>query len=287
MRTDTLILAAFTIASATGLQGSLDEILTPLPTLAEKKPVFVAPKPSEVKAAVQAENLESTPVETAAAKSDSEEVEVIPISEGDLLQAIEDSVHDHFRPATRVSLEPLRAMPKLSSYSQPFNVQLSRLPGRLSSNTMFLSVQVENEKGVIGKWDIPFRPRLYSEVWFTRTYLRKGELASAADLEPRKVDLLLEPNAIAADRDVLLKHEYSRDVRPGEPLEWNDLVERSLVRKGQVVDVVAYQGMIGITMRAKAQQDGVRGDVVFLRNIESAKEFTGTVIDEGRVEVTF
>ena len=49
----------------------------------------------------------------------------------------------------------------------------------------------------------------------------------------------------------------------------------SLVRKGEIVDVIAYQGMIGITMRAKVQENGVRGDMVFLRNLESNKEFAG------------
>jgi flagella basal body P-ring formation protein FlgA len=86
---------------------------------------------------------------------------------------------------------------------------------------------------------------------------------------------------------VLQQHEYKRDIRPGQPLKWGDLAERSLVRKGQVVDVIAYQGMIGISMRAKAQQDGVRGEMVFLSNLESNKNFSGEVIGEGRVQVTF
>ena len=38
--------------------------------------------------------------------------------------------------------------------------------------------------------------------------------------------------------------------------------------------------MIGITMRAKVQENGVRGDMVFLRNLEVNKEFAGEVIDE-------
>ncbi len=296
MKADTIILIVFSIVSTTVLRGSLDDILAPLPVIPQAKPVFVSPTPaSESTASIEEvvqeadESVIDREFQIESEILDTEIVETTadPISQADLLRSIEDAVQAHFRPSNRVSLDPLRSLPDLSSYSQPFNVQVSRLPGRLSRNTMFLGFRVENETGVIGKWEVPFRPHRFNEVWYTKSYLRKGELATASDFEARQVDLLIEPNAVEATHEALQRHEYSRDVRLGQPLEWNDLAERSLVRKGQVVDVIAYQGMIGITMRAKAQQDGIRGDVVFLRNIESSKEFTGTVIDEGRVEVTF
>ena len=209
------------------------------------------------------------------------------ITEAVLLKAIEEEVDAVLKPAGQISLSPMRQLPKLSQYDQPFNVVVSRLPGRLSGKSIQLSVQVQNAEGVLGNWDIPFRPHLYSDVWFTMAPLRKGDLAKVSDLEARQVDLLNEPDAVVARLEVLQRHEYRNDLRPGQPLEWTDLVERSLVRKGEIVDVIAYQGMIGITMRAKAQDNGVRGDMVFLRNLESNKEFAGEVIDEGRVQVTF
>ncbi len=285
------IFIAFT--SSFWLRASLDDILAPLPLLAEVSPVLVA----EV---LEEEVL--SPVVTEASVSNNEvnsgipvnEVEfptvdeaIFPISNESLLEAIEDQINAHLRPAGKISLAPMRALPDLSSHSQPFEVNLSRLPGRLSKNTMYLAIQVENQEGIIGNWDIPFKPALYSEVWFAKRYLRERELASASDFEARQVDLLYEPDAVVATLEVLQQHEYSRDIRPGQPLNWSDLAERSLVRKGQLVDVIAYQGMIEIAMRAKADQDGVRGEMVFLNNLESGKKFTGEVIGEGRVQVTF
>ncbi len=283
------------MVSSLGLRASLDDILAPLPILAEASPVFTA-KPSKEAVAV--------PIEAAVSLTEVEdEIRIpaeetrpsvvksysprFPISSENLLAAIEAQMHEHLRPAGNISLAPMRALPDLSKHSEPFEVKLSRLPGRLSKNTVYLSIQVENDEGVLGNWDIPFKPALYSEVWFAKRYLRERELAASSDFEARQVDLLYEPDAVVATLEVLQQHEYSRDIRPGQPLKWSDLAERSLVRKGQVVDVIAYQGMIEIAMRAKAQQDGVRGEMVFLSNLESNKNFSGEVIGEGRVQVTF
>jgi flagella basal body P-ring formation protein FlgA len=295
MKTKITFCATFLFVSSLTLRASLEDILAPLPILAEASTVFTASKSEEnaqvsVKPEVSTEMPESVvdiPVAEARPLAVELEKPFYPITEGSLLTAIEEQMHAHLRPAGKITLTPIRALPDLSKHSEPYEVKLSRLPGRLSKNTIYLSIQVENEEGVLGNWDIPFKPALYSEVWFAKRYLRERELAAASDFEARQVDLLYEPDAVVATLEVLQQHEYNRDIRPGQPLKWGDLAERSLVRKGQVVDVIAYQGMIGISMRAKAQQDGVRGEMVFLSNLESNKNFSGEVIGEGRVQVTF
>ena len=292
LRVTPLFVSAFCFAVS--VQASLDEILAPLPEIDEAE--LESEEVSASASTTDNNNSSSQDRSKGTQVAESLPVAIVekafvptrkPITEAVLLKAIEEEVNVLLKPAGQISLSPMRQLPKLSQYDQPFNVVVSRLPGRLSGKSIQLSVQVQNAEGVLGNWDIPFRPHLYSDVWFTMAPLRKGDLAKVSDLEARQVDLLSEPDAVVARLEVLQRHEYRNDLRPGQPLEWTDLVERSLVRKGEIVDVIAYQGMIGITMRAKVQENGVRGDMVFLRNLESNKEFAGEVIDEGRVQVTF
>ncbi len=298
MNGNTVKLVAFAFLLTASAPASLEDILKPLPVVAQQLPKLSALAPALEKGEEALDDSQPQVQQMReresidAGQRDAEvpvkiEKPLYPINEDDLLSSIEREIHTQLRPAGRVSLAPMRRLPDLSSHSQPFSVRLSRLPGRLSKNTLYVTIQVENDEGVLGNWDIPFRAHLYSDVWFAKAHLRKGDLASVSDFEVRQVDLLMEPDAVVAKLEVLQRHEYSRDIRPGHPLEWTDLAERSLVRKGQVVDVIAYQGMIGISMRAKAQQDGLKGDMVFLRNLESNKDFTGEVIGEGRVQVSF
>ena len=277
------VVVVLVFVSPCGIRGSLDAILAPLPeevvkpavqSLEEKKGVASI----EAQAVSIVENLEIEAFQSTA---------FFPISREDLLMSIVDEVSLRLRPRGELTLIPIRPLPDLSKFSHPYRLSVSGVPARLSSRSMNLNVQIENEQGVVGKWAFVFRPHLYGSAWYAKGHLRKGDVASPSDFDVRPVDRLLEPDSVDASLDVLSRHEYSRDVRPGYPLEWTDLTERSLVRKGQLVDVIAYQGMIAIAMRARATENGVRGDMVFLQNLESNKNFAGEVIGEGQVQVTF
>ena len=273
------VVVVLVFVSPCGIRGSLDAILAPLPE--------ESAKPAEVESAkVEARELPAL-IPVANAESQESETAFYPITREDLKMSIEEELSSRLRPQGELTLMPLRPLPDLSQFSHPYQLNVSGVPARLSSRTISLNVEVENDEGVVGKWALVFRPHVYGNAWYAKGILRKGDLASPADFEMRRVDRLLEPDSVDASLDVLSRHEYSRDIRPGYPLEWNDLTERSLVRKGQVVDVMAYQGMIAITMRARASQNGVKGDMVFLQNLESNKSFTGEVVGEGRVQVTF
>lgn len=265
---------------ATALHASLEDILAPLPVTpvtSVSDSNIRSPQPVEGMRSQGSLQSQYTP----------RALPANAILTSDIQEAITKEVEATLRPASRLTLVPLRDLPDLSTYSQPFHVNVMNMPGRLQRGSVLVSFQIENEKGVLGEWSVPFRVHLFAEAWSPRSQLRRGELASASDFEIRQVDLLVEPDAVPAQLENLLRHEYSRDVRPGNPLVWGDLIERSLVRKGDVVEVSAVDGLLAITMRAVARQDGSDGDLILLRNIDSAKEFSARVVGENRVEVIF
>lgn len=273
-------LAVFIFASA--LRASLEDILAPLP-VAEVTVASVAPVRSidRLQAPTrQQEIFESVAIEQPQFAADA----ILP---SDVHEELTRAMQSHLRPAGDLTLVPLRELPDVSNYSHPFRVNLVSVPSRLFRGNVNLRYQVENEKGVLGEWTVPFRVHLYSDVWFPRAHLRAGDLAVPSDFEIRQVDLLVETDAVPAALESLMRHEYARDIVPGKPLQWRDLMERSLVRKGDVVEVSAVNGLLAISMRAVARQDGSDGDLILLRNIDSAKEFSARVIGENRVEVIF
>lgn len=267
-----LAIAVFIFASSS--RASLEEVLAPLPLMN----VEVAKTGSlEV-------NKESSSLDEPAPKR---EARFTGIETVDIHLALEEALEQSLRPNGDLSIVPLRDLPDLSAYAQPFTVSLMDLPGRLTRGNTLLRFQIENENGVLGEWSIPARVHLFTDVWFPRKNVRRGELASASDFEIGQVDLLAEPDAVPATMEALLRHEYSRDLSPGRALAWKDLAPRALVRKGNLVEVNAVQGLLAITMRAIARQDGSEGDIILLRNPDSAKEFAARVTGENRAEVAF
>jgi flagella basal body P-ring formation protein FlgA len=256
------------------LRASLDAILAPLPGPDVKISL-------SSRAGSQQESRES-----AVAESETEAV-LNGILASDVVDELTTALEDRLRTEGEITLVPLRELPDLSSYSHPFMVTLMNVPNRLSRGNILLRYQVENEQGILGEWSIPFRSHLYSDVWFAQAQLRRGDIATPSDFVSRRVDMLQEPNAVPASLELLLRHEYSRDIAPGKPLLWSDLTGRSMIRKGSVVEVSAVNGLLAITMRAIARQDGTDGDIILLRNIDSAKEFSARVTGENRAEVIF
>ncbi len=267
----TAILLAVSISWA---QANLDEILAPLP-----EPESVTETKSEKPKKVASEEIPQS-------KSATENVS--PITSEDLIAKLEEALHERLRPSGELALSALREMPDLSKYAKPFEVKLLSIPSMLKRNENFLlTFNIENDKGILGQWAIPFSARVFSDVWFINAHLSEGDVATPSDFEVRRVDLVHQSDAVPANLETLLRHEYSRDIRPGKPLVWADLTERSLVRDGDYVEVIASRGLLAITMRALARSSGAKGDVVVLRNLESGKEFSGRVAGENRVEVAF
>ena len=81
--------------------------------------------------------------------------------------------------------------------------------------------------------------------------------------------------------------EVAQTVSASRPLTRRDVIERPLIRKGQVVEVVAQRGQLAISMKALALQSGAGGELIKLRNIESRKEFSGQILNENKVQVHF
>jgi flagella basal body P-ring formation protein FlgA len=79
----------------------------------------------------------------------------------------------------------------------------------------------------------------------------------------------------------------ARAVNSGRIVTWRDIARRPLVRKGDLVEVSAADGMLNVTIKALALQNGAQGEAVTLRNIESRKDFTAFVTDENRAQVRF
>ena len=54
-----------------------------------------------------------------------------------------------------------------------------------------------------------------------------------------------------------------------------------------LVEVAAIDGSLVVTLKAQALESGAQGDIVTLRNPESRRNFSATVIHENRVQVRF
>lgn len=125
---------------------------------------------------------------------------------------------------------------------------------------------------------------LYRELWQVDQQLKQGDLLDSAHLVPTIRDIY-SLNIVAIPRNELLEgFELVRAVNAGSLLKWSDLRKQPAVRRNSLVDVFAQTGGITIRMRGRCMENGVIGEYVTVRNLETNREFNAHVLGAGLVK---
>lgn len=215
-----------------------------------------------------------------------EKVAALPISREQFVAELTTQLSAHLKLEGELQLELTRAWvcPTVAADS-PWQLELTEVPARPTSN-MVLRCRILANGALIGEWSLVVRAQLWRDAWVTRFPVDRGQTFDTAQVDSRRVDTFRERDTVPAEANDTV-FAYTRPITAGRLLTWRDLAKKSLVRKGDIVDVSALDGQLSITMKAQALANGGRGDTVIVRNMESRRDFPALVIAENRVQVRF
>jgi len=125
------------------------------------------------------------------------------------------------------------------------------------------------------------------EVVVTKRPLRRYQIISQDDIYLQKRDLTnLPANVIISFEDVLGKR--TKRVIDADVALRTDLVELPpLVRRGDVVMIIAESDAVKVTALGEVREKGRRGERIRVVNLASKKEIYGRVLDSNTVKVDF
>ena len=89
------------------------------------------------------------------------------------------------------------------------------------------------------------------------------------------------------DPDLAVGQTVKNNLAAGEPIKERNLTKSLMVRRGEMVTIVAQSGGVKITASGQARQDGALGDTINVTNLGSKKNVTGRIIGPSTVEVIF
>jgi flagella basal body P-ring formation protein FlgA len=167
----------------------------------------------------------------------------------------------------------------------PVEVVILDYPARISSS-LLLQVRLQSGGRSFGTFPLMLKAQLSRDVWVARAPIERGSNFEPNQLDTRRVDVLQQRDTVPAD-GIETDFTYACSVPAGRMLAWRDLTRRSLIRKGQIVEVSAIDGTLTITTKALAMENGAAGDTVKLRNLESKRDFSALVVAEARAQVRF
>ncbi len=207
------------------------------------------------------------------------------LAQDELQLILRDALIAHYNLSGELQLDLLRAWVAPAPTASGYTVEIVEFPSQLATNVL-LRIRLASEGRNLPEATLPVRLQLWKDAVATREPANRDENFDLASMELRRVDALRERDAIYVAA-LEGSYTFSRSVPAGRLLGWHDLGRRTLVRKGDLVEVNAVDGLLSITMKGMALQDGAEGEMVAVRNIESRRDIRAQVVGEKRVQVRF
>jgi len=203
------------------------------------------------------------------------------------LTAIEHELTKHLSLTGELKLSLSRPWSPLKLPAPDYSIVVAEWPTNGISGTFLVRVKISSDGELVADWLVPLQAQLWQDVWVANTRLERGQPLDRSLLASQKFDTLRErqpPISAQVDPSSL---ELTNSITAGRPLTRHDVSIRPIIRKGQIVEVSAQQGLLSITMKALALENGAVGDLIKLRNLESRREINGQIINENKVRIPF
>ena len=140
---------------------------------------------------------------------------------------------------------------------------------------------------LLGVWKQSFHCQLFKDVLVSEKSFEKGRFIDETEFAGRTMDVLQIRQRPVLVGDELTRQQLRQSIRPGTTLLWRHISAIPLVRKGDIVDVIASQGGLIINLKGQARENGADGDFILVRNPRSKRDFQAQVINDKKVRVLF
>ena len=167
------------------------------------------------------------------------------------------------------------------------SVKVTEIPNSGVSPSFICRFELMAGDQLIGTYQQPMGAKIWKEIYVAQSNLTRGQAL-------RDAEVGLEKRDIVNNRDYLTSLpledpyvEFRENVPAGTQVTARNLRLRAIIKRGRLVDAVAKDDALTISVKAEALEDGVPGQMVRVRNIRSKREFKGKVQDEQTVVVVF
>ena len=212
----------------------------------------------------------------------------------------QNEVHHHHTDITQVAKQFLSQNIDTNQYSR-IEIEMGRLDHRLklahcnspldtnlAAGSKFsgkTTVHVKCNSEV--KWTVYINANihLYKHVIHTAEPLEKGHILSKSDLISSEVDLNRVRYGYFTNTDSLAGKQLKRRLTQNKVIRVNYVKAQTLVKRGEIVNIVAENTGYSVKMSGKAMSNGAKGDRVQVKNLSSQRVIEGTVIETGVISI--
>lgn len=202
------------------------------------------------------------------------------LDESDVLALLNAALQrDYVKDKGELDLRFARPWVAPSVPDEALTVRLSDLPALGVTPSFIARFEVRTERETVGTFQAAVQARIWREVWTARSMIKRGVSVADADLvrERRDVANLRDALADFAAGDATL--EFAESVQANAPLLARAVKPRTVVRRGQLIIARVQDGVLNVSLKVEALEDGAPGQNIRVRNLLSRRDLSGRVLD--------
>ncbi|NBX60972.1 MAG: flagella basal body P-ring formation protein FlgA [Betaproteobacteria bacterium] len=194
-------------------------------------------------------------------------------------------VDTHKLDAALVTIQPIDSRIKINAceqdivFDQPYGNKQS-VRARCAQPVWQHFVMVQVKTGIGAQLATATQTNAVNKVvWVSTQTLKRGTSVQAGMFKTAEITVPAHETRFVSDERELVNTELLRDLPANTPVKMQDLKPVAMVRRGQQVTVAVGgegKGFL-ITVKAEAQQDGLLGEQIRLKNPESGRSLTAVV----------
>jgi flagella basal body P-ring formation protein FlgA len=187
-----------------------------------------------------------------------------------------------------LNVDPVQGWHELNIPSENWDFEIVQFPSGPLTSKILLQYRIHSGGQSFGPYRLFARCELWEDVYVVQQRLSRGDALNENVIGRERVDVLrLAHKPVPVGSVDLASHELTQTLSSGSALLWRDLKRRPTVSKGKVIDIMAEEGSLQIRMKAEVLQDGAKGELVSVRNLNSRKDFKAEIVDENTAKIYF
>jgi flagella basal body P-ring formation protein FlgA len=169
---------------------------------------------------------------------------------------------------------------------EPLTVKVLELPAEGIESAFIIRFELRTATETVGTWQAPLQAHLWRNVWVAHSDLKRGELASDADVDQERRDVLGIRESLAQLTGDNSSLQFSDSVQAGNILLTRDLKPRTVIYRGQMADALLQDGALNIMVKVEVLEDGALGQIVRVRNPVSLRSLSAKVVNDQTVSIS-
>jgi flagella basal body P-ring formation protein FlgA len=169
---------------------------------------------------------------------------------------------------------------------EPLQVEILEPALNHITSTAVLRFELRAGRQLVGAWQLPVQARLWRAVVVAETALQRGQLLSDAPVTHVRRDVLMLREPLYELPATATAYELTESVPVGATLTPRALRLKPVVYRGQTVNAIMHDTALTISLKVEVMKEGVPGQLVRVRNLQSRRELRGKVQDEQTIAIS-